>query len=105
MAEYRAGPRKRAPSHPGEVVADILNTLRVSHRQAARHLHVSPMALNNVISGKNAVTAKMALRFGRLFGNGPEIWLNLQRDYDIWHDGQQMKAELAAIEPIQDTAA
>jgi antitoxin HigA-1 len=51
---------------------------------AARALHVSPMALNNVIAGKNAVTAKMALRFGRLFGNGPEIWLNLQRDYDIW---------------------
>ena len=51
------------------------------------------MALNNVIAGKTAVTAKMALRFGRLFGNGPEIWLNLQRDYDIWHDGQKMKDE------------
>jgi antitoxin HigA-1 len=105
MAEYRAGPRKRAPSHPGQVVADILDTMRISHRHAARALHVSPMALNNVIAGKNAVTAKMALRFGRLFGNGPEIWLNLQRDFDIWHDGQKMKDELAAIEPIRDTAA
>ena|ERR1700719_1921063 len=105
MAEYRAGVRKRAPTHPGEVVADILRALRVSARQAAKALHVSPMALNNVIAGKTAVSSKMALRLGRLFGNGAELWLNLQRDYDLWHDSQRMQDELAKIEPINRAAA
>jgi antitoxin HigA-1 len=104
MAEYRAGDRKRAPTHPGEVIADVLGTLRISIRQAARSLHVSPMALNNVIAGKTAVSSRMALRLGRLFGNGAEIWLNLQRDYDLWHNSRGMRDELAAIKPIDRAA-
>jgi addiction module HigA family antidote len=105
MAEYRAGERKRPPTHPGEVIADILGTLRVSARQAATALHVSPMALNNVITGKTAVSTKMALRLGRLFSNGAELWLNLQRDYDLWHDSRSMRDQLAAIKPIDRAAA
>jgi addiction module HigA family antidote len=104
MAEYRAGPRKRPPTHPGEVVADILDTLRVSHRQAAQAMHVSPMALGNIVAGKTAVSAKMALRLGKLFGNGAELWLNMQRDYDLWHESQTMQAELAGIKTIADAA-
>jgi addiction module HigA family antidote len=100
MAEYRAGPRKRAPTHPGEAVADILETVRVSGNQAARAIRVSPMALNNVITGKSSVTPEMALRLGKLFGNGAELWLNMQRDYDLWRAGQEMKTVLAEIKPI-----
>ena len=105
MAEYRAGKRKRSPTHPGEVIADILATLRVSTRHAAGALHVSPMALNNVITGKAAVSTKMALRLGRLFGNGAELWLNLQRDYDLWHDSRAMQDQLAEIRPIDRAVA
>jgi antitoxin HigA-1 len=104
MREYRAGERKRPPTHPGAVIADILATLRVSSRHAAGALHVSPMALNNIISGKTGVSAKMALRLGRLFGNGPELWLNLQRDYDLWHGSRVMQDELAAIKPLKRAA-
>ena len=62
------------------------------------------MALNNVIAGKAAVSTKMALRLGRLFGNGAEIWLNLQRDYDLWHDSRAMQDKLDAIKPIDRAA-
>jgi antitoxin HigA-1 len=62
------------------------------------------MALNNIILGKTGVSAKMALRLGRLFGNGPELWLNLQRDYDLWHDSRAMQDELAAIKPLKRAA-
>ena len=104
MAEYRAEKRKRPPSHPGEVVADVLTTLRVSIRHAAGALHVAPMTLSNVVTGKASVTPEMALRLGRLFGNGAELWLNMQRDYDLWHAGQEMRDELAAIKPIEHAA-
>lgn len=104
MAEYRAGPRKRPPTHPGEVVADILATMRVSTRQAAKAIDVSPMALNNIVTGKTAISPTMALRLGKLFGNGAELWLNLQRDYDLWFAGQEMQGKLAAIKPIEHAA-
>ncbi len=42
----------------------------------------------------------MALRFGRFFGNGPDFWLNLQRDYDLRTLEPKMAAQLAAIEPV-----
>jgi plasmid maintenance system antidote protein VapI len=27
----------------------------------------------------------MAVRLGKLCGNGPRVWLNLQTAYDLWH--------------------
>jgi len=101
MAEYPASLfRKRPPKHPGEVVADVLGTLRVSHRQAALAMHVSPMALSNIISGKTAVSPHMALRLGKLLDNGPEIWLRMQQEYDLWHVSHAMKGELERIRPL-----
>jgi addiction module HigA family antidote len=105
MAEYPAGFRRRSPSHPGDVIADALNTLRVSSRHAALAMKVSPMALNNITSHKTGVTPQMALRLGRLFGNGPEIWLRMQQDYDLWHANSAMKAELEGIKPLDADAA
>jgi addiction module HigA family antidote len=103
MPEYPARPRNRVPTHPGEVVADVLGTLRVTQRAAARAMHVSPMALGNIINGKTDVSPHMALKLGKLFGNGPELWLNMQRDYTLWcasHD-KAIQAELAGIKPLE----
>ena len=44
-----------------------------------------------------AVSADMALRLGAYFGNGPELWLNLRQDHDLWHARQAIKAQLAKI--------
>jgi addiction module HigA family antidote len=104
MPEYPAGSRKRPPTHPGQVIADVLDTLRVSTRHAAHAMHVSPMALGNVIAGETKVSPKMALRLGKLLGNGAEIWLRMQQDYDLWHASREMGAELAEIKPISDAA-
>jgi hypothetical protein len=46
-----------------------------------------------------------ALRLGRLFGNGTEIWLRMQQDYDLWHANSAMKAELEGIKPLDADAA
>ena len=99
MPTLRAGPRKRAPTHPGAVIASALDGLRVAPNAAAIALGVTPQGLGKVINQKAAVTPAMALRLGTYFGNGPEIWLGLQNDYDLWHERERMKAELAKIEP------
>jgi len=35
------------------------------------------------LQGKRAITADTALRLGRFFGTGPDIWLTLQKDYEL----------------------
>lgn len=104
MAEYPAGPRKREPTHPGRIVAEAIDNLRMSARTAAKRIGVTPTTLGNVMACKAAVTPAMALRLGRFIGNGPELWLGMQQDYDLWHAGHQLRAELARIKPAAGAA-
>jgi antitoxin HigA-1 len=43
----------------------------------------------------------MALRIGKLAGNGPGLWLKMQQNYDLWHAEQNLKDELEKIEPVE----
>lgn len=64
----------------------------------AKAIGVSHNALANVIAGRSAVSAEMALRLGTYFGNGPELWLNLHQAHDLWHAQRTLKGELGRIE-------
>lgn len=73
------------PSHPGLIIRDdVLPELQLSVNQAAEQLGVSRVTLSRVINGRSAITAEMALRIGKWVGNGPEIWLRMQGQYDLW---------------------
>jgi addiction module HigA family antidote len=85
---------KRKPTHPGAIVESNLEALNLTVYAAARELGVTQMALHNVIKGKSAVSPQMALRLGKFFGNGAEIWMGLQADYDLGTAREVMKAEL-----------
>jgi len=99
MIEYsaRRGP-KRPPMHPGVLLRDdVLPALGKDKKEIARLLGVTRQTLHNILRGKQPVTAAMALRLGKLCGNGPTLWLNLQRDVDLW---QQKRRLSKAIERI-----
>ena len=73
------------PSHPGLIIRDdVLPDLQLSVTEAAAQLGVSRVTLSRVINGRSAITAEMALRVGKWVGNGPEIWLRMQGQYDLW---------------------
>ncbi len=72
------------PSHPGLIIRDdVLPELQLSVNDAAEQLGVSRVTLSRVINGRSAITADMALRIGKWVGNGPEIWLRMQGQYDL----------------------
>lgn len=74
----------RNPCHPGFIIRDdVLPALHLSVNQAAEQLGVSSVTLSRVINGRSAITAEMALRVGKWVGNGPEIWLRMQGQYDL----------------------
>ena len=78
-------PLDRAPTHPGELFREILDQhVRLSVSEAARRMGVSRQSLHAVLSGESAVTADMALRFGRLVDGNPELYVQMQAKRDLW---------------------
>lgn len=76
--------RDRRPIHPGEVLAeDVLAELKMSARQLAEALHVSPNRITEILRGRRAITADTALRLSRWLGTSAEFWLDLQQAYDL----------------------
>lgn len=79
-------PKKRPPTHPGEMlVKEFLCPMGVSQRRFAAHLGWIYARLNEIANSRRAVSVESALAFGEALGTGPELWMNLQRDWDLWH--------------------
>jgi len=69
--------------------------------EAARRMNISRQSLHAVLSGESAVTAEMALLFGRLIDGSPELYLQMQDRYALWQAHQQLAKTLASIEPAK----
>ena len=99
MTEYAAKrTENRPPTHPGALLReDILPALKLSVSETARRLHVSRQSLHELLNERKGFTPEMALRVGKLAGNGPTLWLRMQQDYDLWHAERALAAELRTI--------
>lgn len=87
-----------APMHPGELLReDVLPALARPKAEIARLLGISRQTLYDLLGEKQPVTAQMALRLGKLCGNGPDIWLNLQKRYDLTMAERELGDALDAI--------
>lgn len=72
------------PIHPGEILLeDFLKPMGISINKVARDIDVAPGRISTIVNGKRAITADTALRLAAYFGTSPELWLNLQADYDL----------------------
>ena len=92
--------RQRRPIHPGEFLReDFLPDYDLSVADLAAAIKVSRQTVNELINEKRALSAAMALRLSRFFGNTPEFWLNAQRELDLWEAERLHKAELKQIKP------
>ena len=73
------------PTHPGEFFgAVVLPALGRPKAEIARLLGVSRESLYRILDGRQPVTPAMAVRLGKLCGNGPELWIRMQADLDLW---------------------
>ena len=77
--------RKRlAPILPGEILREeFMRPLGISINALARDLAVPPNRISEIVNGKRAISADTALRLGKHFGVAPEVWLDLQSDYEL----------------------
>ena len=86
------------PMHPGELLREeILPALARPKTEIAKLLGVSRQTLYDILDEKQPVTPIMALRLGKLCGNSPDLWLNLQKRYDLHRAEQELGEKIKAI--------
>jgi addiction module HigA family antidote len=73
----------RTPIHPGEILREELEIIGLSAAEFARQLNVPTNRVTGILNEKRAVTADTALRLGHWFGTSAEMWLNLQKLYEL----------------------
>ena len=73
----------REPIHPGEFLIDELMEIGITATELSRRIGVPPNRISQIIHGKRDITADTALRLGKFFGTGPELWMNLQKTYEL----------------------
>ena len=73
------------PDHPGDVLLRrFLQPQGITQVEAARHLHISTTRLNEIVRGKRGVSADTAWRLGDWLNTGPQMWMDLQSNWDLW---------------------
>ena len=82
--EEEAGRPGTRPHHPGVSLGKAIERRKIPKARLAKHLGVSRQTLYQILNCESAVTADMAARLGRAFGNSPRFWLNLQAAHDTW---------------------
>ena len=72
------------PIPPGEILLEeFMRPLGLSINALARALAVPPNRVSAIVNGTRSITADTALRLGKYFGTSPEVWLDLQSDYEL----------------------
>jgi addiction module HigA family antidote len=86
MTEYPAvRDPNRCPAHPGALLADILPDTGKTKVEIAQLLGISRQQLYDILNERKPMSANMAVRFGKLLGDGAGVWLRMQAAHDAWH--------------------
>jgi len=75
--------KRITPVHAGIYLKELLDELKISQYRLAKEIGVPAMRINLLVNGKRPITAELALRLGRYFGQNPRYWMNLQGRYDM----------------------
>jgi addiction module HigA family antidote len=75
----------RCPTHPGAILRDtVLPALNMSKSAFAGLLGISRQHLHDIVHERKPISPDVAVRLGKLLGNGPGLWVRMQGAYDTW---------------------
>jgi addiction module HigA family antidote len=89
------------PVSPGEVLRDYILKGEITQERLAKAMHVSRFSVNQIINGRRAITAEMALRLARVTSTTPGFWLNLQRDMDLYEAKLKLGSSLDRLKVLR----
>ena len=85
-----------SPVHPGEILRDEIEEFGLSASSLASELAVPTNRVTAILNGQRGITADTALRLSRYFGTSPQLWLNLQKTFEL------RSAEIESGEDIEE---
>lgn len=84
------------PIHPGVTLLETLESLRMTQVDIAERTGLTVKTINEIIQGKNPITADTAVKLASVFGVSAMFWNNLQRVYDAASAREREIAQLQA---------
>ena len=93
------------PVHPGEILREELEALGMSANALSKALGVPVNRITTILNGQRGVSADTALRLARYFGTTPQLWLNLQKTWELRRAETESGREIAErVRPRQSAA-
>lgn len=88
------------PVHPGEILREeFMVPMELSSNALARAIGVTPARVNDIVNEKRGVTADTALRLARYFGTTADVWINLQKRFELEAARRELGDALKRIHP------
>jgi len=99
--------KRLKPVHPGHVLMhDFIEPMKITRYKVAKATGVPQRRIDEICMGERAMTADTALRLGRVFGMDPQVWMNLQAQYDLEVAGRELRKRLnEEVTPLEEIAA
>lgn len=74
----------RRPTHPGAILADVIEDIGITKKGAAERLGISRQHLYDICNEVKPISKDVAGRIGKAMGNGAGVWLRMQANLDAW---------------------
>ncbi len=89
-------PRNRIPTHAGEILLEeFLIPMGLSQVKLAEHISVPVQRINEIVRGKRGITPETAWLLSQAFSTTPQLWINLQANYDLAMNKPSSRPETA----------
>jgi addiction module HigA family antidote len=106
MAEYAAKrDPDRCPTHPGRLLREVLPATAKTKTEIAALLGISRQHLYDILAERKPVSPAVAVRLGKLFGDGAGVWVRMQSAHDTWRAERALAAEIEKIPTLGPAAA
>lgn len=70
--------------HPGEILrTEFHDEMELTQYRLAVDTGIPHSRITALVAGRRAITLDTALHLARYFGNSPDFWLGLQKEYDL----------------------
>jgi antitoxin HigA-1 len=106
MTEYAARrDPNRCPTHPGELLREVIPATGKSKTEIAALLGISRQHLYDILKERKPVSPAVAVRLGKLFGDGADVWVRMQSAHDTWRAERELADEIKKIPRLKPIAA
>ena len=95
----------RCPTHPGELLREIIPATGRSKAEIAALLGISRQRLYNILKERKPVSPAVAVRLGKLFGDGAGVWVRMQGAYNTWRAERELAQEIKNIPRLKPVVA